>query len=545
MEKGRRALRRAAMRGRLSMAGLLVGLAACGGGGGDGAPPAGTGEVASLANRCAPDNPFVRNAQGALPASLHEGTRTDELRFMRAYMKEVYLWPDEMPPLDPQTPAFQQTPFAQGMAAFFTESLSPTLTPGGQRRDRFSELVSTEYWKAVGEAGRAQNFGVEFVGLTTQAPWDIRAALVHAGSPAARAGVLRGERLREIETADGRRIDVVQASEQADLVLVDQLLRHTVANSQRVVMVFEKADGSSRRVSLTSTQYEEPPISAMQVLTAADGAKVGYVFINGFNLPLEDAMQKAFAELKAQGVRDLVVDLRYNGGGYAYQASQLAYMVAGAARTKDKVFEQVRYNSRREAETRADQSRFPFVSVTSGTPGTGTTAGRPLPSLDLKRVYVLTGPGSCSSSEAFINGLRGIDVEVVTIGGTTCGKPFGTIPRENCGLTYLPIETTAYNHKGQGDYVDGIAPSCPVADIFGKGTHTLGDPKERLLSMALLHRQTGACGAATADAGGGAEAAGASAKKGLAGEAERGTAGGEGWLIRPPIRQLKIGQPGE
>lgn len=516
---------------------LLMGLAACGGGGGS-SSGVHSDAVEALANQCAPDNPFVRDAQGQPLTPFRPGSRMHELRFMRAYLNEVYLWRDEMPAVDPGAPAFQQPPFALGMFNHFQASLSPALTPGGQRRDRFSTIWATDQWKAVGEAGKALNFGIEFVQTTARAPLDIRAALVHEGSPAGKAGVLRGERLLQIETSEGRRIDVVNATAEADLALMTQLLAPTVPE-QRAVMVFEKADGTYRRVTLTSTQYTEPPVSALRVLTAADGAKVGYLFINGFALPLEGAMQKAFAELKAKGIRDLVVDLRYNGGGYVYQAAQLAYMVADPALSKGRIFERLQYNSLRQAQTDDPRSRVMFASVTTGGPGTGTSANAPLPNLGLKRVYVLTGPGTCSSSESFINGLRGIDVEVVMIGGTTCGKPFGSMPRENCGLTYLPIEFTGYNDKGQGDYVDGIEPTCKVADVFGKGTHTLGDPKERLLSVALLHRQTGQCGAVTM-----AGAAGGASTKGVDGSAGDGPeASGTGaWLVRPPIRQNRIWQ---
>lgn len=518
------------------MAVLLMVLAACGGGGS--ASGAYSDAVEALANQCAPDNPFVRDAQGQPSVPFRPGSRMHELRFMRAYLNEAYLWRDEMPAVDPDAPVFQQEPFAQGLLNYFQASLSPALTPGGQRKDRFSSFWATGYWKAVGEAGKALNFGIEFVRTTAIAPLDIRAALVHDGSPAGKAGVLRGERLLQIETVDGRRIDVVNATAEADLALMTQLLAPNVPE-QRVVMVFEKADGSHRRVTLASTQYVEPPVSAMRVLTAADGAKVGYLFINAFALPLEGAMQKAFERLKAEGVRDLVVDLRYNGGGYVYQASQLAYMVADPALSKGRIFERLQYNSLRQADTDADGSRVSFQGTTSGGRGTGTAAGQALPSLGLKRVYVLTGPGTCSSSESFINGLRGIDVEVVMIGGTTCGKPFGSMPRENCGLTYLPIEFTGYNDKGQGDYVDGIEPTCKVADVFGKGTHTLGDPKERLLSVALLHRQTGQCGAVTL-----AGASGGGSTKGVEGSAGDGqdASGAGAWLVRPPIRQNRIWQ---
>jgi hypothetical protein len=70
---------------------------------------------------------------------------------------------------------------------------------------------------------------------------------------------------------------------------------------------------------------------------------------------------------------------------------------------------------------------------------------------------VLTTAGTCSASEAVINGLRGIDVEVNLIGGETCGKPYAFVPQPNCGTTYFAIQTQGVNNKGFGDYADGFS----------------------------------------------------------------------------------------
>lgn len=117
-----------------------------------------------------------------------------------------------------------------------------------------------------------------------------------------------------------------------------------------------------------------------------------------------------------------------------------------------------------------------------------------MPNLGLRRVYVLTTQTSCSASEEYINGLRGIDAEVVVIGDTTCGKPFVQIPQPNCGLVYLPILGRGLNAKGQGDYDEGIAPTCRVADDLSRAP---GDANDPLMVAALHHRQHGACPAGT------------------------------------------------
>jgi carboxyl-terminal processing protease len=129
-------------------------------------------------------------------------------------------------------------------------------------------------------------------------------------------------------------------------------------------------------------------------------------------------------------------------------------------------------------------------------------SGLPLPSLNLSTVFVLTGPGTCSASEAIINGLRGIDIKVVQIGSTTCGKPYGFYPFDNCGTTWFSIQFKGANAKGFGDYADGFAPQdtvqaqgtkipgCSVADDF---THPLGHPDEARLAAALVYSDGGGC----------------------------------------------------
>jgi hypothetical protein len=118
---------------------------------------------------------------------------------------------------------------------------------------------------------------------------------------------------------------------------------------------------------------------------------------------------------------------------------------------------------------------------------------------------VLTGPDTCSASESVINSLRGAGVQVIQIGSTTCGKPYGFYPTDNCGTTYFSIQFKGVNAAGFGDYSDGFAPQngattglassailpgCSIGDDF---THALGDPLEARVSAALQYRTSGSC----------------------------------------------------
>jgi len=101
-----------------------------------------------------------------------------------------------------------------------------------------------------------------------------------------------------------------------------------------------------------------------------------------------------------------------------------------------------------------------------------------------------------------LNGLRGIDVEIVLIGNVTCGKPFGFLPTGNCGETYFTIQFRGLNDKGFGDYSDGFVPDdnsfqfgervagCTLPDDID---NELGDEDEALLSAALFYRDNNSC----------------------------------------------------
>ena len=118
-----------------------------------------------------------------------------------------------------------------------------------------------------------------------------------------------------------------------------------------------------------------------------------------------------------------------------------------------------------------------------------------------------SGDITCSASEAIVNSLRGVGVQVIEIGSTTCGKPYGFYPEDNCGTTYFSIEFQGVNDQGFGDYPDGFSPTnatgtvgvklpgCAVGDDF---THALGDPNEGRFAEAVGYLINQSCPAATA-----------------------------------------------
>jgi hypothetical protein len=251
----------------------------------------------------------------------------------------------------------------------------------------------------------------------------------------------------------------------------------------------ERARSADLTQLLSALPGGSVPLS--QVVTSPAGRRVGYVLFNDHHEGAQDALIAAIENLKASGVQDLVLDMRFNSGGFLYVAQTAASIVTGPEKA-EQVFEQVRFNDKREAETRASIFRF---STTVRSPEVTYPRGYPLPQLSLPRVYVLSSSLTCSASESVVNGLRGVDVQVVLVGETTCGKPYGFQRKDNCSYAYFPIEFQGFNAKNFGDYTTGFAPTCTVSD---DPDIALGTPDEALLKAALSHVDTGSCPPGTA-----------------------------------------------
>jgi carboxyl-terminal processing protease len=441
--------------------------------GGDGSgllPPSST-----LAQQCAADNPLA-------PAASRSATLATEQGWVRSYVDEAYLWYDEVPAVDPGWAEFNLADLQQSLDNYFNALRTPALTASGHRRDQFSFTYPTAEWVALSESGISAGFGAEWTFGSPTPPRNIRIAYVDPLTAAANAGLARGMTLVSV--------DGIPADDLSDAG-IDKLNEALITprTGQAYAFVLRDLAGAERSFTLTAGAFTKTPVQNLRTLDTASG-RVGYLTFNDHIGPAEGQLVAAFTSLAQQNISDLVLDLRYNGGGFLYIASQVGYMVAGDARTSGRTFERLLYSKKRQADTDNPDNDTPFFAATSGFAGSGTTADQPLPQLGLARLYVLAGPGTCSASEAIVNGLRGVGVQVVLIGDTTCGKPYGFTARDNCGLSYFPIEFSGVNQLGQGDYADGFAATCNVADDF---LHALGDTAEARFAAALYHRANGSC----------------------------------------------------
>ena len=261
------------------------------------------------------------------------------------------------------------------------------------------------------------------------------------------------------------------------------------AADARQLAPHEPLAASGVTANLVAANGKSVPLA--RVVASPSGRRVGYVLFNDHSEGAQDELISAFDKLRTAGVDDLVLDMRYNAGGFLYVALTAASLVTGP-QSEGRIFEQLRYSARRQSEMPVSSYLYSSRVQTSEPV---YSRGSPLPQLNLPRLYVLTSGKTCSASESIINSLRGIDIEVILVGATTCGKPFGFHRQDNCGLAFFPIEFQGYNARNFGDYTSGFMPTCPVADNL---LSALGSTTEPLLAAALFHSDTGSCPAANA-----------------------------------------------
>ena len=414
--------------------------------------------AAQLANTC------VSPAQNT---SEKLGTANDEKAWVRSFVDERYLWYRDVPSVDASQYA--------SAAAYFDVLKTPAKNSAGGDLDRFHWSLTKEEYEQYTN-GISVDYGISWSRVANSRPRSYVVYDVEPQSPAGKAGIRRGDRLMKV---DG--IDFING---ADVTGIN----NGVFPQDQVQHTLELQRGTSTLAfTLQAGQYATTPVRDAKVIND-NGTKVAYLYFDSFIAKSEDALITAFNDFKTQGAEELIIDMRYNGGGLLFISSQLAYMIAGPGASSGKIFNKQVFNDKRSSENYS----YGFLPYAL-TPSYYYDYTRPLPSLDLKRVTLLVGQGTASASEAVINSLKGIDVGVNLIGSTTYGKPYGFTPKGNCGRYYYAVEFKGENHKGFSAFDTGFAPNCSVRDDLN---FQLGDVSEPRLAEALQYLKSGQCTAA-------------------------------------------------
>jgi hypothetical protein len=484
----------------------LILLSACGGGGGgtpSNANNPGSGGDGWVQGVYQPESQYAAKCQnprtGTDPITGQrypdvQGSTLDENFWLRSWTNDWYLWYDEVPDIDPGT-------YTNSISYFdvLKTSGSDAL---GESKDKFHFTVPTAQWEQLTQNGADIGYGLTWAFVysgQTPPPRQIYAAYVWPGYPAAAANVTRGY---EVVSIDGVSVD---ANDSASLNTLNQGLSPTTAGESHQFVFLDTRTNAQVNVTLQAAQVTEDPVPIKGTVLPTGTGNVGYILFN--DLAVVSSEQELITAIQnlSGNVTDLVLDLRYNGGGFLALASELAFEIAGPGPTASTYFEKISFNGKHPSTDPDGHAITPTPFYTQTLPGLSTQqGGTPLPYLGLQRVFVLTSADTCSASESIVNGLIGVGVQVIQIGSTTCGKPYGFYPPDNCGTTYFSIEFQGNNYAGFGNYPDGftpqnssaasqldpkaVLPGCSVADDFG---HDLGDPNEGRLAAALAYAAGG------------------------------------------------------
>ncbi len=408
---------------------LPVALVACGGGGGgDPVGPAGSCSVA------------------------------DQNVWLGDYMNEWYFWYRISPRPDPSPYPSVDSYFA---ALLFTGSSGGSTF--GFPADRYSRIESSASFDRFFSDGAMLGYGISVAGLelARDATRPLYVRYVEALSPAALQGVQRGD---QIISANGRAA--------ASIVAADDYSALSAAATGETLTLVLRRGGVDRTRVLSSAVFNLSPVQGATVQTSAAGRKLGYVQVKDMISQALVPMDAAFAQFKAAGVQDLVLDLRYNGGGLVSTGATLASYIAGT-RGSGLNYATLLYNDKRAGTNNVS---FPFASLAA--------------SLGVARVFVLTGQRTCSASEQVVNGLRGAGLDVVTVGDTTCGKPVGFLPTTVCSRTYSVVNFESVNQRNEGRYFDGLQATCAVSEDF---TAAQGGSDDPLAVEARRYVDAGKC----------------------------------------------------
>lgn len=381
--------------------------------------------------------------------------------WIKDVMDQVYYWLDDM-----------NTPIAvDSDPEDYFESLLNRPT------DRFS-YITPDYQELINSLnGITLEAGYEFTlyrESSTNENVLAEVTYIKKNSPASAVDLKRGDRIRKINDTQ---MTLDNYAELLDEISTTHTIDHYRLNEE--TLVFENLG----TLSLTPVQLAEDP-NYLDSIYTVNGQKVGYLIYNFFapgpgssSTQYDDETDAIFAKFKSGAINHLILDFRYNGGGYVSSAVNLASLIAPAVTTSD-IFYKTKYNSFLSQYSDFQNVQTEFESKTENLGNI----------LEGNRVYILTSSRTASASELIINGLKPY-MDVYIIGDVTYGKNVGSIPfedEENSDNPYgiLPIVTQSFNSLDQSDYTNGFTPDVEALES-SELLLPLGNVNEILLRTAL------------------------------------------------------------
>ena len=348
-------------------------------------------------------------------------------------MKDFYLWNEYLP----SNPYINKSPYD------LLEDLRYSSV------DKWSFIISTEEYKAIFEEGEYKGYGFSY---TVDDSNKIRITYVFKDSPLKEYNIDRSWIITHIDgtelTSDTDIGTLLNASDSHSFTFKD-------TNGNELTQTFTK-----KTVTINTVLFD--------TIFNVNDLKIGYFVFESFIEPSKDELNSLFAKYQTAGIDELIVDLRYNGGGRSDIGLQLGGLIGGS-KVEDKIMTKFIYNDNLQDENQD----LMFKSNEN--------------SIDIERVFFITTRGSASASEMVINGLSPF-MDVYLVGDDTHGKPVGMNVWPFKDLTFAPVTFRITNTNDEGDYFEGIpADSYVDDDVY----HKFGDTTELCLKEVLHYINEG------------------------------------------------------
>ena len=398
--------------------------------------------------------------------------------FAKAVIDEWYLFPGDVASVNPAA--------HNNVQSYIDALVAPARA---LNKDRFfTYITSIAEENAFFSNGSSAGFGVR---MTYDAVNQrVLIAEAYEGAPAFAAGIDRGTAIVAIGTNSSNLRTVASIVNAEGTAGITNALGPNDPGVSRVLRITDAA--GTRDVTVAKADYSLDPISdryGAKIITEG-GRSYGYLNLRTFIASADDQLKAAFADFGAQGVTDIIVDFRYNGGGLVSTANLMGDLM-GANRA-GQLFSQTRFRPNKSAED--EEHRF-APSAQSIAP---------------TRIAFIGTASTASASELVINSmLPYLGTNMTLVGSNTYGKPVGQIAldKAECDDRMRVVAFATVNATGAGDYYDGLAPkianSCAASDDL---MLPLGDAREASVSAAIDFLAGRACTTRIADASAGASA---------------------------------------
>lgn len=320
---------------------------------------------------------------------------------------------------------------------------------------------------------------------------DLRVKYVYPGSPADNAGIMRGYQIISIVGVPSLTYTTSSSTNYTALV-------NALFSSSTITMTLQRPDNTTFTTTLNTASYTVVPVLKSKVLDLGSGKKLGYIVFNSFTVPAnaKTYLDAAFTSFTAAGITDLVVDLRYNGGGSVATAEYLSNLIVPTAKTNTLMYTSY-FNDKLQNDKYPLLAKKFAINVSSS-PGIFKVANNQVGftkagSLNISRVFFIVTGSTASASELTINNLIP-QMNVQLIGTTSYGKPVGFFGITIGAYQYYTPEFETKNSAGNGGYYAGMTPGSatyPGVQATDDVTHDFGDVNEALLAKAINYTVKG------------------------------------------------------